>query len=330
MGSPWWYPRPLSGGDGNARGKLQQLRTVADLHARDFASEGFRALFAVLQRELDDEYFALIRQHLRQLKFTPPVLIQRTPRRRQQGHRLRSAPAEPAEGQLVPAHVCLRSAWLYLPLHQRDEGGARTLSELQGRGINLVANALGQSVEHIVAFFNMLRIELSFYIGCLNLCAALVQRGAPFCFPIPAPAADRQHKASGLAECLPGAHPLDGHVVGNDLQGDGTNLVIITGANQGPKTTFLRRIGLARIMMQCGMFVPAKAFTANVCERTLTHFKREEGTAMESGKLRRRTSPPWMPSPTTSCRTPWYCSISPSPPRTNVKAPRSCDRSSVR
>ena len=79
--------------------------------------------------------------------------------------------------------------------------------------------------------------------------------------------------------------PLDGHVVGNDLQGDGTNLVIITGANQGGKTTFLRRIGLARIMMQCGMFVPAKAFTANVCERTLTHFKREEDTAMESGKF---------------------------------------------
>lgn len=106
-------PAPLSGGDGNARGKLQQLRTVADLHARDFASEGFRALFAVLQRELDDEYFALIRQHLRQLKFTRGT-NQRTPRRRQQGHRLRSAPAEPAEGQLVPAHVCLRSAWLYL------------------------------------------------------------------------------------------------------------------------------------------------------------------------------------------------------------------------
>ena len=44
-------------------------------------------------------------------------------------------------------------------------------------------------------------------------------------------------------------------------------------------------IGLAQIMMQCGMFVPAKAFTANVCERTLTHLKREEDTAMESGKF---------------------------------------------
>ncbi len=29
----------------------------------------------MLQRELDDEYFALIRQHLRQLKFTRGVLI---------------------------------------------------------------------------------------------------------------------------------------------------------------------------------------------------------------------------------------------------------------
>ena len=33
------------------------------------------------------------------------------------------------------------------------------------------------------------------------------------------------------------------------------------------------------------MFVPAAAFSANICDGVFTHFKREEDVAMESGKL---------------------------------------------
>ena len=38
-------------------------------------------------------------------------------------------------------------------------------------------------------------------------------------------------------------------------------------------------------MMQCGMFVPAVSFSANICNGVFTHFKREEDAAMKSGKL---------------------------------------------
>ncbi len=38
-------------------------------------------------------------------------------------------------------------------------------------------------------------------------------------------------------------------------------------------------------MMQCGMFVPARSFCANVCDRLFTHYKREEDATMKSGKL---------------------------------------------
>jgi DNA mismatch repair ATPase MutS len=74
-------------------------------------------------------------------------------------------------------------------------------------------------------------------------------------------------------------------VIGNDINADNKDLVIITGANQGGKTTFLRSIGLAQLMMQCGMFVPAESFSANVCNGLSTHFKREEDVTMKSGKL---------------------------------------------
>jgi DNA mismatch repair ATPase MutS len=61
--------------------------------------------------------------------------------------------------------------------------------------------------------------------------------------------------------------------------------VIITGANQGGKSTFLRSIGLAQLMMQCGMFVPAQSFSSNLCKGLFTHYKREEDVTMESGKF---------------------------------------------
>ena len=60
---------------------------------------------------------------------------------------------------------------------------------------------------------------------------------------------------------------------------------MITGANQGGKSTFLRSVGLAQLMMQCGMFVAAESLRASVGQRLFTHYKREEDAAMESGKL---------------------------------------------
>jgi DNA mismatch repair ATPase MutS len=74
-------------------------------------------------------------------------------------------------------------------------------------------------------------------------------------------------------------------VVSNTADADGRSLVIISGANQGGKSSFLRSVGLAQLMMQCGMFVGAEAFTSGMCPGLFTHYKREEDATMKSGKL---------------------------------------------
>ena len=38
-----------------------------------------------------------------------------------------------------------------------------------GRGVDSAANSLTQAADHLASFFVMLRTELAFYIGCLNL-----------------------------------------------------------------------------------------------------------------------------------------------------------------
>ena len=54
---------------------LKQMRAIADKHADKFESEGFRTLFAMITKELDDPYFASMQNHLRRLKFRNGILI---------------------------------------------------------------------------------------------------------------------------------------------------------------------------------------------------------------------------------------------------------------
>jgi DNA mismatch repair ATPase MutS len=265
-------------------GLLKKLKHLAEDHADAFESEGFTAFFAMLNRELDQDYFARVQQHLRALKFPHGVLISAELGQGNKGTKyvLRQPPGK--RQNWIERFLAEKPSTFGFTIDDRDESGAQALSDLKDRGINLVANALGQSTDHVLGFFTMLRTELAFYLGCLNLHAHLAQLGEPISFPRPLAPGERRHTFQGLYDvCL--ALTMKQRIVGNDVHADRKDLVIITGANQGGKSTFLRSIGLAQLMMQCGMFVPAESFCANVCEHLFTHYKRKEDASMKSGKL---------------------------------------------
>ncbi|MCR4429599.1 MAG: hypothetical protein NUV45_01110 [Tepidanaerobacteraceae bacterium] len=263
---------------------LKKLKNIADEHAEKFESEGFARFFDMLKKELSDEYLASIQNHLKELKFQNGVLISAELGKGNKGiNYILRKPHDIKKSWIDRIFTKKPPVYTYT-IADRDESGARALSELNDRGINLVANALAQSNDHILSFFNALRTELAFYIGCLNLYEQLSQMGEPVCFPQPAASHERKSSFKELYDvCL--ALTMKQKVVGNDLNADKIDLVIITGANQGGKSTFLRSIGLAQLMMQCGMFVPAESFCANIANGIYTHYKREEDAAMKSGKL---------------------------------------------
>jgi hypothetical protein len=262
---------------------LKRLRQIADQQARDFRSEGFTRFFAMLKLELADDYLQAVEQHLRELGFNRGVLESAGLGQGDKGRdyivrRLREArwTERLPFGNRTPGYS--------FTIAPRDEAGFQALEVIRGRGINLVANAVAQAADHIKSFFSMLRLELAFYLGCLNLHERLEQKGEPACFPEPVAEDQLALTTSGLYDVCLTLHVQD-RVVGNQLDADGKSLVMITGANQGGKSTLLRSLGLAHLMMQAGMFVGARSFRASICAGVFTHYKREEDASMEGGKL---------------------------------------------
>jgi len=264
--------------------RLRQLRTIADDHAGKFRSGGLRALFATLQRELDDEYFEEVAYHLRQLRFRAGVLISAELDRDNSGiNFVLRAPGDGRRGWKERLGIGPRSSYSFT-ISPRDEAGGQILADLTSRGVNLVANAAAQSADHIGSYFTMLRAELGFYIGCLNLADRLAAKGVPTAVPEPVRPSSVSFSCADLRDTSLELQTAD-PVVGNDVEADGKPLVIITGANSGGKSTFLRSVGLAQLMMQCGLFVTARSYRANISEGIFTHFIREEDADMTSGRL---------------------------------------------
>ena len=262
---------------------LRSLRKLADQQAPQFHSEGFVTMLSMLRAELSDEYFDAIDGHLSRLKFRSGVLVSAQLGKGNKGKSYVLRRPHQDHRNWLTRLLAEKSPSFSFQLHPRDEAGARALAELNDRGVNLVANALAQSTDHILSFFQMLRTELAFYIGCLNLHAQLAEMGEPICFPVPTPTGERRLSFSDLHN-VSLALSMGRKVIGNDLNANHKNIVIITGANTGGKSTFLRGVGLAHLMMQAGMFVSAKSFSAEVCDGISTHYKREEDASMESGK----------------------------------------------
>jgi DNA mismatch repair ATPase MutS len=263
---------------------LKTLRRVADNPPEAIQSEGLLTLFATLRNELDDAYFGEIAQHLAQLKFRRGLMMSTalTTGNRASEYVLRT-PGRTKQSWKQWLGLEAKSAYSF-EIAPRDEAGSDALQELRDRGLDPVANAVAQSADHVLSFFTMLRSELGFYLGCLNLEEALAKREAPLCVPTPVPWKPETFAVEGLYD-LSLRLRSDGEVIGNSVSGDGVSLFVITGANSGGKSTFLRSVGIAQLMMQCGMFVPASSFRASVCDAVFCHFIREEDDTMSRGRL---------------------------------------------
>lgn len=266
---------------------FKELKKITDEHSNDFSSEGFNNFFSMIKEELKDDYLREIDQHIDALKFNGGVLASVRLGEGNEGEEYLLRLPEKNSTSIFKTFFGRLSGNLdeySFIIPSRDNNGMRALSDLIDRSVNEAANALAQSATHIESFFNNLQIELAFYMACLNLAERLEVMGSPITFPEVFSKDSQIHEFRELYDvCL--ALTMNRKVVANSLKLSGKDMVIITGANQGGKSTFLRSIGLAQLMMEAGMFVPAECFTANISNGIFTHHKRKEDSTMKSGKL---------------------------------------------
>jgi hypothetical protein len=263
-------------------GHLRTLRQIADSSIGVMQSEGLKSLMKAIQTELTDSYLDEMAHHLDLLELRSGVL----------------ASARPGPGGTSSdwrIHLSAEPAlnwWRRLLLMVRKSDSLRLVAGpgddradlLQGEALDEAAAALAGAMSHVLSFFTSLRFELAFYLGAVNLYRRLEDKGEATCLPTPGSASDGVWQACGLYD-VGLALLSDAVLVGNDLEADGRSLLLITGANQGGKSTFLRALGLAQMLMQSGLFVPARSFSAPVRQGVLTHYKQEEDSGSGLGKL---------------------------------------------
>lgn len=156
------------------------------------------------------------------------------------------------------------------------------LKQLNEQVTAYIMDSFRPMMDELKDFFEELYTQTAFYQACGNLFTRCKRSHIHLCFP-EVGSREQLHFKELMEFCMAVYRGLI--PIGNDCDVDGKRLLVVTGANQGGKSTFLRSVGIAQVMMQCGMPVCAKAFVSGIFPHLFTHFTRREDSAMNSGRL---------------------------------------------
>jgi DNA mismatch repair ATPase MutS len=140
-------------------------------------------------------------------------------------------------------------------------------------------------------FLAALSGDIAFYLAAVGLMTRLQNQGLPLCRPKIAPMEARVcdlHEAYNLnlALYLMEQTQVKDRLIRNEVHmGDHGRILIVTGPNQGGKTTYTQMIGICHMLAQAGLWVPAAQADVSPVDGIYTHYPLEETLESATGRF---------------------------------------------
>ncbi len=176
---------------------------------------------------------------------------------------------------------------------KQSENQKAALSNAFNSAINDVYKASLRSWKKIVQtyvlenteFLLNLMPEFEFLVRGTQMLNKLKAKGCSLTLPDIRPMEERAFSATGLYNpCV--ALKIDYDIVANDVCFDeNAAIYVLTGPNRGGKSVITCAIGLAQVMLQLGMYIPAEQASISPVDGIYTHFPTGAEDTIDKGRL---------------------------------------------
>ena len=165
----------------------------------------------------------------------------------------------------------------------------KVVTDILKRTVNNLKSILNKYVSISGYSFISLMPEILFYIRFSELCDKIKAAGLPLC---KAEIADKEKRICNATDiynlklAIRKVKGEKGEIVTNNFTFDEKGRIyILTGPNRGGKTTITQAVGLAFLLAQNGIYVPASSITLSPCDNIFTHFPADENDTVDLGRL---------------------------------------------
>ena len=164
-----------------------------------------------------------------------------------------------------------------------------TVTNIMKQTVNEIKNTIRRYVNISGYMLINLMPEILFYIRWAELIEKIMATGMPVCKAQILPPEQRDCSFKGLYNLKLAINKAGGediNIITNDIDfNDDMRIFILTGPNRGGKTIFTQAWGIAMLLAQLGIYVPAESAAISPCDNIFTHFPADENDTVDLGRL---------------------------------------------
>ena len=169
----------------------------------------------------------------------------------------------------------------------------RVVTDILKRTVNNLKSTLNKYVGNSGYTFITLMPEITFYIRFAELCDKIKAKSFTLSKAEILKTDQRLTDAKGIYNiklAIKALSPTENieakDIITNDFTfDDNARIYILTGPNRGGKTTITQAVGLAFLLAQNGIYVPAESFKVSPADNIFTHFPADENDTVDLGRL---------------------------------------------